>query len=494
MTLVLAVAASALTTNIWTASSSRFMYPPKLEFPALRGAANTSCEVVGANGATQTVACAGAVLDLAPVWDALPVGYVHLTARADGGKEAKRFFWKKAMFKDGAYDKATCSYGECAAKCFRYLLDMPAMRHLEEKGEPDPKYSLNCYPNKMCQALISGFVHHAAKRPEDADRSLRIARQAADWLISVSEKDGAPLAGFPPTYQGEKFTAKNYAGQIMLNYPCTAASAYIALAKATGEGKYLDAAKKIAETYLRLQGEDGTWPLKLRAADGSDVCPNRLMPLAVIDMFETLFAETGDKRFRDAADRAFCYLERGPMVDWNWEGQFEDVRPSKKYYNLTKHNVCSAAIYALKRFPGTQKWIDFAKDAERFSEDQFIDWEVPYGVNNPPVWGPFAHKKWQNQFAGWHCPAVMEQYECYVPVDASAAKLIRLYLALHKATGQEIYLKKARALGDQATVVQYKNGLIPTWWGSKTPGNGDWINCTIATARALEQLSDACGE
>ena len=152
------------------------------------------------------------------------------------------------------------------------------------------------------------------------------------------------------------------------------------------------------------------------------------------------------------------------------------------------------AIYALKRFPGTQKWIDFAKDAERFSEDQFIDWEVPYGVNNPPVWGPFAHKKWQNQFAGWHCPAVMEQYECYVPVDASAAKLIRLYLALHKATGQEIYLKKARALGDQATVVQYKNGLIPTWWGSKTPGNGDWINCTIATARALEQLSDACGE
>ena len=493
MVLAATLLASALTTNIWTVNSSRFMYPPRLEFPQLRGAGDATMEVSGADGATNVLRASGCVFDLAPVWDALPVGYVHMTARA-GDREARRFFWKKAMFREGAYDKAKCGYGECAAKCFRYLLDMPAMRHLEEKGEPDPKYPLNCYPTKMCQATISCFVRHAAKSPSDAERSLKIARNAADWLISVSEKDGSPLAGLAPTYMGKNFTAKEYAGQIMLSYPCLAASAYIALSKATGETKYFDAAKKIAEVYLRLQGEDGTWPLKLRTQDGKSVCPNRLMPLSVIDMFETMFAETGDKRFRDAADRAFGYLERGPMVDWNWEGQFEDVRPSKKYRNLTKHNVCSAAIYALKRFPGEKKWIDFARDAERFAEDQFIDWEVPYGVNDPPVWGPFARKKWQQQFAGGHCPAVMEQYECYVPVDGSATKLIRLYIVLYRATGEEIYLKKAKVLGDQATVVQRKNGSIPTWWGSKTPGNGDWINCMMATACALEQLSDVCGE
>ena len=493
MVLAATLLASALTTNIWTVNSSRFMYPPRLEFPQLRGAGDATMEVSGADGATNVLRASGCVFDLAPVWDALPVGYVHMTARA-GDREARRFFWKKAMFREGAYDKAKCGYGECAAKCFRYLMDMPAIRHLVEKGEPDPRYALNCYPNKMCASIAAGFAHHAAKCPEDAARSLAIAKAAADWLISVSEKDGAPLAGFPPTYMGKNFTAKQYAGQIMLNYPCLAAKAYLALERATGEAKYLEAAKKIGERYLTLQGDDGTWPMKLYAKDGRPACPNRLFPIGMIETLEDLHAATGDARYRVSADKAFGYIERGPMVDWNWEGQFEDVKPSKKYANLTMHPVCSTAIYCLRRFPGNAQRIAEAMDAERFAEDQFIDWEVPYGVNDPPVWGPYAKKKWQNQFAGWHCPAVMEQYECYVPVDGSSAKLIRLYIALHKATGDGLYMKKARALGDQATVVQERNGLIPTWWGSKTPGNGNWINCMIGTSYALEELAEACGE
>ncbi len=483
---------SALSANLWAVNSTRFMYPPRIAFPRLRGAADAVCEVEGADGAKRTVAAPDGIADLAPVWDALPVGYVHLTAKSEKGED-KRFFWKKAMFRDGAYGKALCGYGESAAKCYRYLMDMPAMRYLVEKGEPDPAYELNCYPNKMCAAVIRGFTRHAAKNPGDAERSLAIARAAADWLISVSEPDGAPLAGFPPTYMGDKLSAKSYAGQVMTSYPCGAASAYIALGKSTGDGRYLDAAKRIAATYLKLQGEDGTWPLKVYAKDGKDVCPNRLMPVGVIEMFEALFAETGDARYRAAADRAFGYLERGPMSDWNWEGQFEDVRPSGKYHNLTKHDVCSSAIYALGRFPGDARWIAFAKDAERFAEDQFVDWEVPYGKDDPAVWGPFGRSKWQMQFSSWRCPAVMEQYECYVPVDASAAKLVRTWIALYKATGDELYLRKAKALGDQATAVQREDGSLPTWWKPDSPRHRDWLNCMIAMADALEELQDAAG-
>jgi len=35
-------------------------------------------------------------------------------------------------------------------------------------------------------------------------------------------------------------------------------AALVNLGEATGEAKYLDAARRIAETYIRLQGEDGT--------------------------------------------------------------------------------------------------------------------------------------------------------------------------------------------------------------------------------------------
>ena len=57
-----------------------------------------------------------------------------------------------------------------------------------------------------------------------------------------------------------------------------------------------------------------------------------------------------------AADKAFAYIERGPMADWNWEGQFEDIRPaSGRWRNLTKHPACSVAMYLLRRFPGDRR-------------------------------------------------------------------------------------------------------------------------------------------
>ena len=53
-----------------------------------------------------------------------------------------------------------------------------------------------------------------------------------------------------------------------------------------------------------------------------------------------------------AADRAFAFVENGPLKTWNWEGQFEDVEPTERFVNLTKHDACSTAMYLLERFPG----------------------------------------------------------------------------------------------------------------------------------------------
>ena len=38
--------------------------------------------------------------------------------------------------------------------------------------------------------------------------------------------------------------------------------------------------------------------------------------------------------------------------DWNWDGQFEDIKPEKPYKNPTKHNAVDTMLHMLKRFPG----------------------------------------------------------------------------------------------------------------------------------------------
>lgn len=59
-----------------------------------------------------------------------------------------------------------------------------------------------------------------------------------------------------------------------------------------------------------------------------------------------------------------------------------------------------------------------------------------------------------------------------------------------RRTGEAQYLKKARALGDEATIVQRGDGSYPTWWRPDSPSHADWLNCMIATAEAMELLAE----
>lgn len=76
-------------------------------------------------------------------------------------------------------------------------------------------------------------------------------------------------------------------------------------------------------------------------------------------------------------------------------------------------------------------------------------------------------------------------------MDASAAKLIETYLALHKACGTPLDLAKARTLGDSIVRIQKENGRIQTIWTSRAgqPLQSDWVNCMAASVQALVKLA-----
>ena len=98
-----------------------------------------------------------------------------------------RRFWKSAPFTPGGYKPAPRSYAEAAAKACDFIWSLPNTRHLLEKGEPDPSYSLNCYPAKMSGSVIGIMLDYAKRRPARAKDALAVARAAADYLLRISQ-------------------------------------------------------------------------------------------------------------------------------------------------------------------------------------------------------------------------------------------------------------------------------------------------------------------
>lgn len=483
----------------WNRSSWQFLYPPAFEFKTVSGAVKYRFTAIDDIHREHTMEANLPTADLSSMWDKIPTGLttvvcegVDAQGRLCGRAGGPRRFWKAAPFRPGVYPKPKRTWAETAAKACEHIYGLKNTQHLREKGKPDFTYQLNCYPAKMNSGVIRAMIRYAKLRPDRATDALKVARAAADWLIGVSQPADAPLAFFPPTYWGDQLMAKPFAGQQMLIYPVQAATAYLKLYEATNDKKYFEAAERIGHTFLKLQEADGAWPLKVYEKDGKVVVPNRCFPLHQIGLFEKLYALTKDSVWRTASDRAFAYIEKGPLATWNWEPQFEDVHPHPPYAALTKHDACSTAIFLVERFPGDAKRLAQARELLRFAEDQFVYWEKPCRADGTGFRSGTVPGKgvlgWTSDYAHWFTPGVGEQFGWEMPIDASAAKLIRTYLALYKASRNPLDLAKAQTLGDSMANIQKDDGSIRTQWLMRPDADNFWINCLTASIEALDQL------
>jgi len=491
--------------EFWNGNAQMFMYPPAFAFKKIKGAVRYRFRVMDDQQYAHTFEADAPTVSLKPVWEFVPRGLTAVFCFGLGGDgqvcglAGQRRFWKKAPFEPGVYPRAKRPYGEAQKILCEYILDMPEVVGMERNGRPDlsQKSNFTSYPSKMQSALIRAMLSLAKVVPEKRGRALNIACRAADYLIEKSQKAGTPLEYFTPTYEGDGQLSGTYSGMHMLIYPADAGAAFVNLAEATGEAKYLEAAKRIAATYIRMQGADGTWYLKMYEKDGKPVSDNRLVPTSVINFLETLYAATGDTKYRATADRAFAFIDNGPLKTWNWEGQFEDIRPAEsRYQNLTKHNACDTAIYMLKRFPGDRKRLAQAREIARYAEDQFVVWRQPCRADRA------GYKRVQTYpYETWTAPVALEQYNCYFPIDGSVAKLIRTWLALWEMEGNPLDLAKARAMGDATVNMQEPNGRVRTYWVpepadgtplgkvARQPAGGDWLGCLQADEWALGLLA-----
>ena len=464
----------------WNPRSKAFIHPPAFDFADVDGVKEWRFELKPQDN-NSSFGSGGSAAWTAPhpwlpipgdIWDSLPPGYYTLRV----GEAYSRSFYRAAVF-HGPYPAAASGYREAAARVYASVYNLPYVQAWLESDDPPEGYDLYCYPAKILSSMIRALCRYAdsslsssaspssVSGESNSSKALAIACKMADWLIAHSQPEGAPLAHFPPTYWGDRRdVAVKYAGQNMLGYPAHAANAYLDLAEATGEAKYRDAALAIMETYVRLQGEDGTWPLKVRESDGSPVRANRLVPNRYL---LGAFDRSGEA-FAAARDRAFAFIERGPLSTWNWDGQFEDMDPMPPYQNLQKGCAVDTALRLFKLGR-----TDEALELVRWCEDQFTVWS-----------DPIHNMDWKN----WKTPTALEQYDYYTPIDASMGDMIGAFAASYKATGDRLWLEKARALADNITRNQRTDGTIPTYFDSR--GGSDWVNCMVYVADRLEFLAD----
>ena len=482
----------------WNGRAVQFLFAPAFDLPEVAGAARYRFTLKDSSGREHVFFGPKPSTPLTSVWTEVAVGPASLVvqgvdaAGAGVGEPSARRFHRAAPFASpvaGEIDPAG------PARALASLVHSPDLRCWFGAGQPEPQFVLYRYPSKIVGAAASALANYAAQRPAPADASeaLAASRRAADYLLSMTFPEDAVWAGHPPTYHPtlyrERLKGHMSAGNYLTNCGAETGRYLLDVHAATKERRYLDAAVRIAATYEKTQLPEGSWSLFVNPRDGKPASPNVLVPTGVVGFLDQLESVTGDRRFASVRDRALAWIMANPVRTWNWQGQFEDVRPLPPYENMTKHEACDLALHLFEQKERKPEDLALALEILRYAEDQFVIWaqppkETPVSQSADGAAGGKARK--------WLLPCVLEQYRCYAPVCASSAKLIRTYLAAWRATGDRLHLEKAKALG--ATLAQAQShpkapGRYQTW--VMLPPGAMWFNCELMAVRAMQELAAA---
>ena len=253
----------------WNKFAKKFMYAPAFDFKEVEGATAYRYiikEDKKKDAAEWSFTAEAPHLSLAPVWQQITPGNVTLTVEALGkendsiGIAGERKFYRDIPF-NGPYHDAVRDYKESALFALLYIHNMKAIQHWKNDTLPDMTYELNTYPCKIIGSTISAEVMLSQLCPQLKEDAIKIAENAAQFLINQSRPEGDALAYFPPTYYGNYVTsgAARNKGKTMAMEALTAANAFLDLYDATGKQEYYDRAMNITDTYARLQAEDGSF-------------------------------------------------------------------------------------------------------------------------------------------------------------------------------------------------------------------------------------------
>jgi hypothetical protein len=474
----------------WNGHAFRFIYAPAFDFKTIEQAVEYRYEIVSLDD-SKNYSFENKVpyAPLSKVWKDMPVGQYNLkvvgiSKQGDVlGLSGEKNFYRAAPF-NGIYHEPVMQYAESAVLALDQLLAKDYVEYWLDHRQPDINYLNYQFPAKIMSALVIGAVTHARLKPgtADAERSQKLAKIVADYMLAIRFKEGTPWEYFVPTYYGPHFEEikKEHLNPIyhFSIMGVDAGCAFLDLYDYSGEEKYLEAAKNIADTYLKRQLDTGSWYQFVIHETVEPSAETIVIPTSVINYFDRLKTQYGVKGLEKATAKALKWIFENPVKTFNWQGQFEDIKLLPPYRNLSREQACDLAIYLFRN----KKDEKLAEELVRFAEDQFVIWEQPMKIARQQ---PRPGGNSEN----WITPSVQEQYVFWMPVGRAAGIMLQTYWEAYTATKKEIYLAKAKSIANSFTMVQKANdGDFPTFF-TQYPMN-QWLNSTVYPAKILMALDE----
>ena len=475
----------------WNGFSTKFTYAPAFEFQPQVNVSDyrfTVCMADTADSRSWSFTASTPSAPLTPIWKDIPAGNVILRVEALDGKGnatctvGERRFLRDFEF-EGPYREAVRPYREAAIIGLLHTHNMPAIQNWKTAREPDMSYVLNCYPAKMVSATIENEVLLARLCPRYRKDAEAIARGAARFLMSQCRGKDEPLACFPPTYWGNKSAARlaSNKNKVMIQDAVFMGNAMLELYDLTGDGEYFDHAIGIADTYRRIQAEDGSMPIKADFITGQSINNVKAMLAPMIKFFDRLHDRYGIDDYLTAQKKAEEWMQRHVLNSFDMTGQFEDISVEglRPYENLTNSTAAPYAEYLLRKKDVTEQETADALDIIDFCEDQFLRWNS------------FPDADGIHRLA---TPCVYEQYKFRVPINGSSNNIARAFIAAYEKTRDKLYLAKAKALVDNLNILQNGDtGRMPTNVGVNVGADHvEWINCSLGVYKMFLEWEEFC--
>ncbi len=458
----------------WNTYAKRFIHAPAFDIKPVEGASHYRFTVTllrkRGGKSTYVFEAAEPWVPLTPIWREEWV-WGKCTLKIEGldepggkavGVAGTRAFGRLWVF-DGPYGKPKTAYRESAIRALRFLYrHHPYVRKWKaDAAGGELKRTVNVYfdaPVVSAMALLS--VH--STDPGEKKPALALARTVADFMLAHRRPASDPLAHFPTR------------ARRIIRYGRYAASAWLDLYDVTKDQKYLDAAKRVADTYATTQLPCGTWglvvdsrgkPRALKTKQDQPAPKNLLLPGEELLFLDRLVGQYGLKEYAKVRDAAFRWLMENPVKTFDWEGQFWDVAPQPPYRNQSSRAAAATATYLCNHAKEDPKYAPLAEELLRFCEDQFVTYRARTRGRPDPL------------------PTVAEQYR-YGAVNYSSVRLMMAYAGAYRATGRRLHLAKALSHANTIVNTQGEKGHYPTHLG-KGDRDTSWVNCAAWVARDM---------
>ncbi|TLS49124.1 hypothetical protein FE782_27165 [Paenibacillus antri] len=489
----------------WNKYAKRFVYAPAFDLPLVPGASAYRFTVVGRDGLSRSFHADVPWAPLSPVWNDIPHGLTKLTVEGvDASREnavansGEIDFYRAPVFHGPYHEPPPIPYAEAGKRGLRGLFLHSRFQHWLTEGRPDPYMFLNCFASKEIGASIRAMAAYSklTETKQEVEDAITIARRMADFLIEKAEPPGAPLEHFTPVYwvnpenkidDWHFRVAVDNVDKMMISEPVRAGFGLLDLYDVTGDATYLEAASRMARTYVKIRREDGTWPLIIERETGAVLEPKPVVPTWILFFFERLGKQYGLAEFADIPGQIAQWLLEHPVEGFHWDSQFEDVKIKVPYRKMAYEQAADTALYLLYNHGGDSEKVRTAEELLRFVEDQFVVWEKPNEGWKTLKFPGGPTKYSQYDVDTWFAPAVIEQFG-FVIVARATAVVMRVYAKAYEVTGNAIYLAKARSLANTLVKTQqfHGGGEIPSFPMSSKQIT--WTNNSVYIALFLLEL------